>query len=92
MRNVNCRMTFVVTSKGSLIGRFDFVIKFLDNAFAQFSDERFMVESREQDSEASEDESGIVEIGRNGLSNAWILNLDRHSLPIASEGSVYLTD
>jgi hypothetical protein len=51
-----------------------------------------MVESREQDSEASEDESGIIEIGRNSLSNAWILNLHRDSLPIASESAVHLTD
>jgi hypothetical protein len=85
-------MAFVVIRKGSLIRCFDLVIKFLDNAFAQFSDERFMVESREQDSEASEDESGIIEIGRNSLSNAWILNLDCDSLPIASESAVHLTD
>jgi hypothetical protein len=51
-----------------------------------------MVEPGEQDSEASEDESSIVEVGRNSLGDAGILDLDRDSLPVASEGAVHLTD
>jgi hypothetical protein len=85
-------MAFVVIRKGSLIRCFDLVIKFLDNSLAQFSDERFMVESREQDSEASEDESSIVEVGSNSLSDAGILDLDGDGLSIASESAVHLTD
>ena len=85
-------MAFVVTSKRSLVGRFDFVIKFLDNALAQFSDERFMVESREQDPETSEDESSIVEIGPNSFSNAGVLDLDGDSLAFTGECAMYLTN
>jgi hypothetical protein len=51
-----------------------------------------MVESREQDSEASEDESSIVEVGSNSLSDAGILDFDGDGLSIAGESAVHLTD